>query len=152
MRYLSLSFLIVLMVACGSPEATGPNYIVDGYALGGYDPVSYFEQGEPKKGVSETLEYQGVTYLFSSTKNKNLFEANPEKYVPEYGGWCAYAVAESSTRMAPDPNQWQIQDGKLLMFTSNFMTTLTGDLKDDWNEDPQDYKTRADQNWQTMSD
>ena len=97
-----------------------------------------------------TSTVNGITYQFSSATNKNLFDAEPEKYIPAYGGWCAYAVAESSTKMEPDPTMWQIQDGKLLLFYDDWMTSLTGSLKEEWNSDQAGYKERADDNWVTV--
>lgn len=142
-----------ILFGCGSGEsAEGPVFVSQGAALGGYDPVAYFVQGEPKEGVaSESFEYDGFTYLFSSTKNKSLFIENPEKYLPAYGGWCAYAVAETSTRMAPDPQLWQIQDGKLQLFYDDWQTRMFGSLKEAWNENPQGYQNKADVNWQKMN-
>ncbi|MEO1253291.1 MAG: YHS domain-containing (seleno)protein [Bacteroidota bacterium] len=149
----SLSILILsslFLVACSSDSSDKKDQIFNsnGIAIDGYDVVAYHEQNEAKKGTeSESVNYEGFTYLFSSTKNRVLFEENPDKYLPKYGGWCAYAVAETSTKMSPDPTEWQIQDGELQLFTSSWMTKLTGSLKDDWNEDPKDFKNRADQNW-----
>lgn len=149
MKHSFILILILLIVSCSQQEVSqDPIFNVEGIAIDGYDPVAYFEQGEAKKGVeSESLDYKGLKYFFSSTKNRKFFEENPEKYLPKYGGWCAYAVAETSTKMRPDPTEWQIQDGELQLFTSSWMTKLTGSLKDDWNEAPKDYKTRADKNW-----
>lgn len=149
-----LLIVLALTVACSS-ESDLPKdevYNVEGVAIDGYDPVAYFEQGEAKKGLdSESINHKGLTYYFSSTKNRLLFQENPGKYLPEYGGWCAYAVAEASTKMEPDPTQWQIQDGELILFTSSWMTKLTGSLKDEWNEDSENYESKADTNWKQMS-
>lgn len=146
-------FLVGFTISCSSsPEtSTGPVFVENDFALGGYDPVAYFEQSEAKKGSeNEVVEYNGYSYCFSSSKNRVLFETDPNKYLPEYGGWCAYAVAETSTRMSPDPTQWQIQDGKLQLFYDDWQTNIFGSLKDSWNEDPEDYKNRADLNWEQM--
>ncbi|WP_436515004.1 YHS domain-containing (seleno)protein [Ekhidna sp. To15] len=146
--------MLFLMSACSS-DAESPKdevYNVGGVALDGYDPVAYYEQGEAKKGTeAESFNYNGLAYHFSSTKNRLLFMENPNKYLPNYGGWCAYAVAETSTKMKPDPAQWQIQDGELILFTSSMITKLTGSLKDEWNEDPEAFETRADSNWTEMN-
>ncbi len=153
MRKILLLLPVLLFFSCGpdSDNESSDVYTLDGLALAGYDPVAYFEQGEPRiGGETERYEYAGITYAFNSEKNRLAFEADPEKYIPEYGGWCSYAVAESSTRMSPDPTQWQIQDGRLILFTSNVMTKLTGDLKDDWNLSPKEYKNKADINWEKM--
>jgi len=148
-----LVILTILFFACDTSEPpTGPVFAPEGFALNGYDPVAYFEQSEARKGVQlEAVEYNGYTYLFSSTKNKATFQEDPEKYLPAYGGWCAYAVAEASNRMAPNPELWQIQDGELQLFYEDWQTSLFGSLKDEWNEDPKNFKVRADANWQTMN-
>ncbi len=146
-----LTFLIAIIVfgCSSSPEAPkGETFLVNGVAIGGYDPVAYFEQSEARIGNENTTSsYNGVKYQFASTKNKNLFDTDPEKYIPEYGGWCAYAVAESSTKMEPDPTMWQIQDGKLMLFYDDWMTSITGSLKEEWNTDQEGYKKKADGNW-----
>lgn len=138
------------LISCSSESETpkGEVYEVEGIALAGYDPVAYFVQSEAKIGTEQSsVDYNGLTYYFSSSKNKALFEANPEQYLPEYGGWCAYAVAEGPKKMAPDPTMWQIQDGKLQLFYDDWMTSLSGGLKEEWNEDPSNFKSKADQNW-----
>jgi len=145
--------LLIGLISCGpSSDDSGPLFIQNGYALDGYDPVAYFEQSEARKGSeNELVTFNGATYAFSSTKNRQLFEENPEKYLPVYGGWCAYAVADRSTRMAPDPTQWQIQDGQLQLFYDDWQTNFFGGLKEEWNKDPEEYKVRADGNWEQMN-
>ncbi len=80
------------------------NHDKNGIALGGYDVVAYFQNyqnGITDKGTKGSKnissEYDGITYYFSSQKNKNLFEANPENYIPAYGGWCAWAMSYGKT-------------------------------------------------------
>ena len=144
----------ILFVACSSSsdEEKDPIFNEDGVAIAGYDPVAYFEQGEAKIGTkAESVSHEGLIYYFSSTKNRALFEENPTQYLPAYGGWCAYAVAESSTKMEPDPTMWQIQDGQLQLFYDDWMTSLTGSLKEEWNGDPDSYKVKADSNWESIN-
>ena len=145
--------VLVFTVACssGSDAPKDEVYNVEGIAIDGYDPVAYFEQGEARKGIkNESVDYQGLKYYFSSTKNRVLFEESPEKYLPAYGGWCAYAIAEASKKMEPDPTMWQIEGGELQLFYDDWMTNLTGNLKDTWNESPAEYKAKADQNWSVI--
>ncbi|MEQ9405471.1 MAG: YHS domain-containing (seleno)protein [Cyclobacteriaceae bacterium] len=151
MRILTI-LLIIILSACGSrEEPKGAAFEAEGVAIGGYDPVAYFEQSEAKEGdAGTTSEYGGLTYQFASAENKNLFDENPEKYIPAYGGWCAYAVAESSTKMEPDPTMWQVQDGKLLLFYDDWMTSLTGSLKEEWNTDKDGYLIKAENNWEIL--
>jgi len=153
MRKFTLLVLVTVLFACsqGDYKPKGATYEVEGVALAGYDPVAYFEQSDAVLGnENEAVEYNGLQYYFASTKNRKLFEEDPEKYLPAYGGWCAYAVAETSTKMEPDPTKWQIQNGELQLFYSDWMTNLTGSLKDAWNETPEEYKVKADSNWEKM--
>lgn len=84
-------------------------------AIKGYDPVSYFTEGKPVKGSKAfTHEYKGATWRFSSAEHRDLFAATPAKYEPQYGGWCAYAMADGK-KVKIDPKAWQIYDGKLYL-------------------------------------
>ncbi|MDJ0708536.1 MAG: YHS domain-containing (seleno)protein [Leptolyngbyaceae cyanobacterium MO_188.B28] len=86
-----------------------------GIALQGYDPVSYFSN-QPVKGDSEiSTTYNGATYLFSSKSHKATFDATPQQFIPQYGGFCAVAVSEGKT-FPIDPNTYTISDSKLYLF------------------------------------
>lgn len=87
----------------------------EGFAIRGYDPVAYFTQQEPKKGDAQiSYKWQGATWLFSSEKNKTLFVENPEKYAPQYGGYCAWGTSENY-KAPTDPFAWTIVNGKLYL-------------------------------------
>jgi YHS domain-containing protein len=93
----------------------------------GYDPVAYFTLGQPTPGVEQyTYQWKGVTYRFASADNLRLFKADPEKYLPQYGGYCAYAM--SINRIADiDPSRWAIVNGKLYLnnnYLSNHLWSL----------------------------
>lgn len=84
-------------------------------AIEGYDPVAYFEAGEPTKGVDRyRAEHRGVVYLFSSEKNREIFRTNADKYVPQYGGNCALGMRYGQ-KSHVDPKAWRIVDGKLYL-------------------------------------
>lgn len=81
-----------------------------------FDPVSYFK-GKPVRGTEKIqFDYKGITYYFSSPENRDLFEKSPEKYEPQYGGWCAYTMATSGQRIRIDPTAYKIMNGKLYLF------------------------------------
>lgn len=149
---IAILLTIFFLTACGDSDGPkGKVYQSEGVALAGYDPVAYFEQGDALLGnVSTTSNYEGLTYQFTSSENKELFDNGPEKYLPAYGGWCAYAIAESSTKMEPDPTMWKIQNGELLLFYDDWMTSLTGSLKEEWDTDEAGYKEKADTNWEVV--
>jgi YHS domain-containing protein len=112
-------------------------------AIDGYDPVSYFDN-RPTEGKQElNFNHKGIIYLFASPSNQNKFKANPEKYEPAYGGWCAYAMGETGEKVKVDPETFKILDGRLYLFY-NFWgnNTLT-----DWNKNEKPLKLKGDQNW-----
>lgn len=115
-----------------------------GIAIQGYDPVSYFTQNKPTKGNKEiNTTFEGVTYYFSSTTNKELFNKNPKNYEPQYGGWCAYAMGANGEKVEIDPETFKILNGKLYLF---YHTWVNNTLSK-WNKDEQSLKTKADANW-----
>jgi len=98
--------------------------------LKGYDVVSYQLPNGPEKGnASYQVEYKGVVYYFVNTANKNTFLADPERYEPLYGGWCAYAMLEGDKTKA-NPESFKVVDGRLLVFYDG----LWGDTLELWNE------------------
>lgn len=113
-------------------------------AIQGYDPVAYFATGKALAGKKElSSSYQGVTYLFSSVTNRDLFKVTPEKYEPVYGGWCAYAMGATGQKVEVDPETFKIIDGKLYLYYNKFFTNT---LKT-WNKDEKSLKEKADINW-----
>ncbi len=105
-----------------------PVYEKSGYALEGFDVVSYF-QGNPEKGTeSYSYEWNGSEWFFSTAENRSEFIANPEKYVPQFGGYCTKAVSTGFT--APgDPEVWLVKDEKLYIFSGE-------DVKKEFSENP----------------
>jgi YHS domain-containing protein len=113
-------------------------------AIEGYDPVAYFTQNKSLKGSkAHALNHEGVTYYFASAQNKELFKANPSKYEPQYGGWCAYAMGAKGEKVSIDPETFKILNGKLYLFyNSYFNNTLKS-----WNKDENNLREKADLNW-----
>ncbi|MEO1574380.1 MAG: YHS domain-containing (seleno)protein [Pseudomonadota bacterium] len=112
-------------------------------ALKGYDPVSYFTDGAPAKGKkSISHEWNGANWLFSSDEHRDLFIADPEKYAPQYGGYCAWAVSQGYTASG-DPKVWKIVDDKLYV-------NYNKKVGKTWSEDPEGFIRLGDQNWPTV--
>ncbi|MEK6701454.1 MAG: YHS domain-containing (seleno)protein [Planctomycetota bacterium] len=99
----------------GNPPRLLINIDERGLAMEGYDPVSYFTDGKPIKGDNSIARsFQGATYHFANVEHKNLFERDPSKYVPQYGGFCGYAASIDKVSPA-NPQIWQLVDGRLVL-------------------------------------
>ncbi len=152
MKNLKLTILLSVLVATLSNLSTIAQdikyYNLDDtkIALRGYSPVSYFEKGRPEMGKKEFKStYQGIHYYFTSASQKRTFEANPSKYIPAYGGWCAYGIAVGGL-FRIDPEKYKIVDGQLLVFLNN----IEVDARDLWNETPNGdvvNSKKAKENW-----
>ena len=111
-----------------------------GTAIDGTDPVAYFTEGRPVEGSSDFKhEWNGATWRFKNAENRDLFAANPEKYAPQYGGYCAWAVSQGYTA-STDPEAWKIVDGKLYLNYSK-------DVQATWERDVPGNISKADGNW-----
>ena len=111
-----------------------------GLALRGYDPVAYFQAGAPTAGKAEfQTSHRGVTYRFTSAANLAQFKADPSRYAPQYGGFCAMGVALEK-KLDGDPNAWKIVDGKLYL-------NLNKDVQKRWLEDVPGNLARASEVW-----
>lgn len=111
-----------------------------GVAIEGYDPVAYFTDGRPVEGKKgfET-EWNGATWRFASAEHRDLFAADPGKYAPQYGGYCAWAVSQGSTA-GIDPEAWKIHDGKLYL-------NYDRSVQEKWLADMENLIAKGDANW-----
>ncbi|MDX1634604.1 MAG: YHS domain-containing (seleno)protein [Marinobacter sp.] len=131
-----------LLLTSGALAAESPVYtgLLSNTGAGGYDTVSYFETGQPVKGSSEyTTEYQGATWRFASADNLARFQADPERYAPAYGGYCAWAVSQGYLAKG-DPQHWAIRGGRLYL-------NYNQSVQQKWLEDPEAHIREADDNW-----
>jgi len=111
---------------------------------GGYDVVSFFS-GVPADGKSEfTAEYMGADWKFSTQANLDLFQTNPEAFVPQYGGYCAWALAKGKLAKG-DPKHWTIEDGKLYL-------NYNKRIKKRWEKDIRNFIVQGDENWPAILD
>ena len=111
-----------------------------GVAIQGYDPVAFFTDKKPVKGDQKfLLKHDGAIYFFASKEHKDAFKAEPEKYVPGFGGYCAYGVSRNKL-VEIDVDAFQIVDGKLLLQYSQ-------GVRDDFNEDTKGNLAKAGANW-----
>ena len=135
---LAAATLAAAPIAAAAKDAVYQSFF--GAAIDGTDPVAYFTEGRPVTGdKSITHEWNGATWRFSTEANRDAFAANPEKYAPQYGGYCAWAVSQGYTA-STDPEAWKIVDGKLYLNYSK-------DVQSQWEQDIPGNITAADANW-----
>ena len=116
------------------------NYTHSMPGINGYDPVAYFTDGKPIKGNGwNVTEHDGVTYMFANKKNRKKYEADPQMYLPAYGGYCAYGVAVGK-KFEIDPEAWKIESGKLYL-------NLDAEIQKKWLKDIPGYIQKANANW-----
>lgn len=136
-------FAALLVIAATPVLAKDVTHSTPG--ISGYDPVAYFTEGKPMKGSGyHVAEYQSVTYAFASKDHKQLFEDNPEKYVPAYGGYCAYGVAVGK-KFVSDPEAWKVVDGTLYL-------NLDKDIQNKWLQDVSGYIKKSEAHWKEIKD
>ena len=147
MRILSLLATAAGLVL-GSPaaEAQGPKIVVNaknGLALEGYDPVSYFTEGAPVKGVEGfSAKHLGATYYFATAEHRDRFANEPAKYAPQFGGYCGYGASRGYLASV-DPEAYTIMNGRLILQNSKKVLEL-------WRKEPEARLTLADQNWPSI--
>lgn len=135
---LLLAFGLVFPVS--AQTKTLLNLDKSGLAIQGYDPVAFFTDHAPVKGDPQfTSSYHGATYQFASLAHKKMFDQEPVKYEPEFGGFCAYGVSRDKL-VSVDVDAFQIIDGKLILQYSK-------SVRDRFNEDPKGNLSKANQNW-----
>lgn len=132
--------LLALVFAPLTFAAEAPVFTTGDGAIRGYDPVAYFTLGEPTRGSDQfTASWQGATYKFASAANLELFKAEPAAYVPQYGGYCAYAASKGATA-GTVPDAWTIVEGKL------YLNYSLG-VRQRWRKDIPGHVRAADRNW-----
>jgi len=141
-RIITLLFASFIALFTATSQAKSPIYTsyFSDTAVSGYDTVAYFTQSKPVKGSSKfSTDYQGATWHFSSKVNLDLFIQSPAQYVPQYGGYCAWAVAKNDVASS-DPLAWTIIDNKLYL-------NYDFDVQAKWLKEPKSLIIKANKNW-----
>jgi YHS domain-containing protein len=147
MKTTILMALLAVMTIFAAPAANAADPIYtstfSNIAVGGYDTVSYFSGQGPVKGKSEfSTNWQGAKWNFASAQNLASFKSNPEKYAPQYGGYCAWAASQGSLAKG-NPQQWHIENGKLYL-------NVNKKIKQTWLADKTNFITKADQKFPAL--
>jgi YHS domain-containing protein len=137
--------IIVLVASMASASAFAQDYSHSTPGVSGYDPVAYFTDGKPVRGSGRHVTVvDDVTYAFASAEHQKMFEANPQKYLPAYGGYCAYGIGVGK-KVVADPEVWRIVDGKLYL-------NVDESVQQKWEKDIPGYIKKGDANWVTVKD
>ncbi len=139
--------LLCVVLASGTPAWAKDDPVYTGLfsklAVGGHDPVAYFSEGKPVKGDAKfELEHMGAKWRFATAANRDAFKAAPERFAPQYGGYCAWAVGQGKTASG-DPQFWKIVDNKLYL---NF----NADVQKTWEQDIPGHIQRANTQWPSV--
>lgn len=135
----AVAALLLLLSGCTSLD-NHPVYAEEGVAINGYDPVAYFVKNAPVKGSEQfKTEYEKTVWLFSSAENQAKFVDKPERYLPQYGGYCAYAMSHGFV-VDTVPEAFTVLNDKL------YLNYSLG-VRENWLEDIQNYVEGADKQW-----
>ena len=138
----SLVAALVVLLAAAPALALSPvnKSLLGGVAIDGYDPVAYFTDGKPVEGSADySFEWQGATWRFASAEHRDRFAGQPERWAPQYGGYCAWAVSQGHTADI-DPAAWTVVGEKLYL-------NYDADVQKKWLADRDRYIRDADVNW-----
>ena len=138
-----MSFLFFISIAATAQKSEVFN-TSDG-AIRGYDPVAYFKENKPVKGSDKySLTWKSATWHFVSQQNLDAFKANPDMYAPQYGGYCAYGLADGH-KATTEPDAWLISNGKLYL-------NYNKDVQAKWKMKLAEYIQTANKNWPVIKD
>lgn len=141
----SLAIPVGLSLATPALARTPEIFAPDGLAIRGYDPVAYFNVRKPVEGLAEqALMWKGAEWRFASAENLATFEADPDRWAPRYGGYCAYAVANGYTAKT-EANAWSVHRGKLYL---NYNRTIRAR----WAVSKDRFIEQGDANWPSVLD
>jgi len=146
-RWIALVPLMLMAAAASAEDSKRNNTDKNRVILKGYDTVSYFTSSKPVPGDAKiTTEYQGAIYRFATEENRTKFLSEPQKYRPEFGGWCAKAIADKDF-VDIDPLNYKITNGRLFLFYKG----LLGDALKVWNKDEANLTRKADEKWKEIT-
>jgi len=140
LRVGSVLILVALLAPAAWAKSPVNTTLFGKKAVKGYDVVAYFTDGKAVEGSDAfEVEWNGAKWRFASAEHRDLFQADPSKYAPQYGGYCAYGVARGSL-VDIDPQSFAIVDGRLYL-------NYSPEIQEKWKEDVPGYITKADENW-----
>lgn len=148
----SMLSLVLFSIASSVANAQNVNTDDNKIAIGGYDVVNYFTTNSAKRG-SETYatEHNGARYYFVDLANLEVFKQDPEAYLPQFGGYCSFAVGKMNQKVPVDPQTFRIDDGKLYLFYNDFWEGKPFNTIVPWLNNESEMEKQAAQNWKTLA-
>jgi YHS domain-containing protein len=147
MKTIKIIFSLVLVLFVSALRAQIAPIDEKGLAVGGYDVVAYFSNKATKGDAKVTAKHGEATYQFATTANRDAFKKNPIKYLPEFGGFCAWGVGAKSTKFPINPETFEIIDGKLYLFFNGPFNGSNFNSLEAWNQDQDNLLKAANANW-----
>lgn len=143
MKVKSVVFALLAWMGLVSGAFAAVDHAASTPGVQGYDLVSYHNSKRPLRGNGHFVSvHDGVTYIFANEDNKKAFVRNPDKYLPAYGGYCAFGVSVGK-KFVGDPEVWRVVDGKLYL-------NLDASIQDQWLKDVPGRIRKADENWKKI--
>lgn len=155
MKFLKFPLIIFLIIQTQNvmAQSESEKFVNEnGVALSGYDLVSYFTENAAIRGSKKhSVNHDGVTYYFVNGEHESMFSENPDKYLPQYGGYCAFAVAAQNAKVPSDPETFKLYNGNLYLFFNDYYEGEPFNTIIPWNDDEANLKENADANWSKMN-
>lgn len=146
-------FTLLTMLMTGASLFSQDNKVFkteDGVAINGYDAVAYFTQNQAVQGSKQfSISHNGATYYFANAEHQTAFKADPAKYAPVCGGYCAFAVAKMGALVPSDPKTFKIRDGKLYLFYNDLYEGEPFNTVIPWNAEEASLVPLMEKNWKT---
>jgi YHS domain-containing protein len=152
MRMIKTMMAVTFVALCASGVSAQKAFVnKDNVANNGYDVVNYFTANSAVRGGSEfSMIHNGATYYFVSAEHLNAFKAAPQKYLPQYDGYCAFAVAKMNQKVSVNPETFRIDDGKLYLFYNDFWEGKPLNTIVPWINNEAEMEKMAAENWRTL--
>jgi YHS domain-containing protein len=141
-------FRTILLITLSATFLAQEYNLEKGFVAEGYDVVGYFNNKAEKGDIKFITTYDRVKFKFSTKENLETFKKAPKKYIPAYGGFCAYALGAKGKKVSIDPETFEIRDGKLYLFYNSWGTNT---LKLWKKENPEKLKEKADKHWKNIN-
>jgi YHS domain-containing protein len=141
-------FISILLITLSATFFAQEYNLEKGFVAEGYDVVAYFNNKAEKGAIKYITTYDRVKFKFSTKENLETFKKAPKKYIPAYGGYCAYALSSTGKKVSINPETFEIRDGKLYLFYNSWGTNT---LKLWKKENPEKRKEKADKHWKNIN-